>query len=269
MNRHNIIFSSALGAAPSASALRTGWNKELESLVKADIVARPETYQMVEVNGQLVAVSAEEDTIVWIKPDGDAAIGRLSELRNHASTIPGLDVLIEHLDGVMAATEALNQLIELGIVEEETIGGEPTFRLTENGENIDAGRRPQQDTGTPDLQKVASKRLATKDKPKMSALHELLNSVTPDEVLDLPDFDTALVELWPKLKGAYQGGMRPHELLLRMEDPSWEPPYLRFVIERHGGTVLGSTQATLQHWEVNLDEMTAEIVKTGHRQLAP
>lgn len=31
--------------------------------------------------------------------------------------------------------------------------------------------------------------------------------------------------------------------------------------------MLGSTRAELQHWEVNLDDRTASITKTGHRQL--
>jgi hypothetical protein len=103
----------------------------------------------------------------------------------------------------------------------------------------------------------------------MISLGETLASVSLEEVFDLPDLDIALAERWPRLRGSHQGGMRPHKLLLRMEDPSWEPPFLRFVIERHGGTVLGSSRAELQHWEVNLDEMTAEIVKIGHRQLVP
>jgi hypothetical protein len=54
-----------------------------------------------------------------------------------------------------------------------------------------------------------------------------------------------------------------------MEDVTWEPPVLRFSIERHGGTVMGSSRAEVQHWEVNVEQKTAAVVKCGHRQLKP
>lgn len=63
--------------------------------------------------------------------------------------------------------------------------------------------------------------------------------------------------------------MDGYKLLNRMENVSWQPPILSFSIERHGGTVMGSTRAELQHWEVDLVKQTATIVKTGHRQLSP
>jgi hypothetical protein len=54
-----------------------------------------------------------------------------------------------------------------------------------------------------------------------------------------------------------------------MEAVAWNPPVLTFRIERHGGTVLGSTRAELQHWHVDLERKTASLVKTGRRQLRP
>jgi hypothetical protein len=59
------------------------------------------------------------------------------------------------------------------------------------------------------------------------------------------------------------------KLLGRIEEVVWQPPVLSFTVERHGGTVLGSSRAELQHWEVNLPHKTAIIVKHGHRQLKP
>jgi hypothetical protein len=44
---------------------------------------------------------------------------------------------------------------------------------------------------------------------------------------------------------------------------------LRFELERHGGTVNGSTRAEVHHWVVNLAEMSAHVEKSGHRQLRP
>lgn len=58
--------------------------------------------------------------------------------------------------------------------------------------------------------------------------------------------------------------MEAHKLLSRMEQIVWEPPVLTFVIARHGGMVLGSTRAELQHWAVDLNKMTAEITKVSN-----
>jgi hypothetical protein len=54
-----------------------------------------------------------------------------------------------------------------------------------------------------------------------------------------------------------------------MEQVEWHRPILTFLIERHGGTVLGSTRAELQRWTVDLDRQTATCERTGHRQLSP
>ena len=53
-----------------------------------------------------------------------------------------------------------------------------------------------------------------------------------------------------------------------MEAVEWHPPVLTFVIERHGGTVLGSTRAELQRWTVDLDHRIATCEQSGHRQLS-
>ena len=44
---------------------------------------------------------------------------------------------------------------------------------------------------------------------------------------------------------------------------------LRSELERHGGTVLGSTRAEVQHWEVDPRAATARVVRSTHRQLHP
>ena len=68
---------------------------------------------------------------------------------------------------------------------------------------------------------------------------------------------------------ATMAGMAGHKLIGRMEHVEWNPPVLTFVIERHGGTVLGSTRAELQRWTVDLDRKTATCERAGHRQLSP
>jgi hypothetical protein len=55
--------------------------------------------------------------------------------------------------------------------------------------------------------------------------------------------------------------------LRRIEAAEWSPPVLSFRIERHGGTVLGSTRAEVQFWDVDLDRCTAGVASATHRQL--
>jgi hypothetical protein len=52
-----------------------------------------------------------------------------------------------------------------------------------------------------------------------------------------------------------------------MEALRWEPPHLRFVLERHGGTVMGSTRASLHHWAVDVEHGRASLERMARRQL--
>lgn len=101
----------------------------------------------------------------------------------------------------------------------------------------------------------------------MEALEELLAATPPGPIPDDTKLDKALAACWDGFRGSGEGGMKDDKLVGRMESVHWHSPILSFVIERHGGTVNGSTRAELQHWEVNLDDQTACIVKEGHRQL--
>jgi hypothetical protein len=75
-----------------------------------------------------------------------------------------------------------------------------------------------------------------------------------------------LAAAWPELDGSEQEAMAPHKLE-RLEDPVWKPPVLTFTVERHGGTVLGSSRADLQRWRVDLDARRADCQTRGFRQL--
>ena len=61
--------------------------------------------------------------------------------------------------------------------------------------------------------------------------------------------------------------MQWSKLIGRTENLRWDPPILKFPIERHGGRMLGSTRAELQTWDIDVIHGTARIVATGHRQL--
>jgi hypothetical protein len=77
-----------------------------------------------------------------------------------------------------------------------------------------------------------------------------------------------LAKCWHELEGAGETAMT--ELKLdRAEDLRWDPPILSFVIERHGGTVLGSSRAKLHEWRVDLDRKTAHCERGRYRQLRP
>ncbi len=57
--------------------------------------------------------------------------------------------------------------------------------------------------------------------------------------------------------------------LNRLEAPHWDGSVLTFAVERHGGRMLGSTRAEVQHWEVDPRAATARVVRSTHRQLSP
>ena len=59
------------------------------------------------------------------------------------------------------------------------------------------------------------------------------------------------------------------EKLWRLEEPTWNPPCLSFVIERHGQTVMGSSRATVYKWQVDLQSLTAKVIEQKRRQLYP
>jgi len=77
-----------------------------------------------------------------------------------------------------------------------------------------------------------------------------------------------LAACWHELKGSRVGGMTADKLG-RVEIFEWAPPFLTFTIERHGAYVNGSTRASVQHWEVDLEQGTATLVAEKRRQLDP
>jgi hypothetical protein len=90
----------------------------------------------------------------------------------------------------------------------------------------------------------------------MNSLVTYLATIPPGPVPDLGDLERLLTDCWHEFTGD-DGGMAGQKLLGRMEEVVWEPPILTFKIERHGGTVLGSSRATPQEWRLDLDKKTA------------
>jgi hypothetical protein len=102
----------------------------------------------------------------------------------------------------------------------------------------------------------------------MDELTSYLRNLDPGPVEHTDQLERLLARVWDDL-GGDEAGMTGDKLIGRMEQADWTPPRLTFAIERHGGTVLGSTRAELERWTVDLDTQTATCERTGHRQLSP
>jgi hypothetical protein len=106
----------------------------------------------------------------------------------------------------------------------------------------------------------------------MQELMDFLKTLPPGPVRDsnvILRLEALLAAAWEGLRGGHDGGMVGYKLLSRMEDVKWSPPVLTFTIERHGGTVLGSTYAKLQTWHIDLSTKTASFSWSGRRQIRP
>jgi hypothetical protein len=76
---------------------------------------------------------------------------------------------------------------------------------------------------------------------------------------------------WPEFSGSGDTKMAAWKIR-RGEGPddlTWDPPHLSFCIDRHGGTVLGSSRAEKQQWTLNLERLTADHTKSGYQQIRP
>lgn len=103
--------------------------------------------------------------------------------------------------------------------------------------------------------------------PECRALLEYLSTLQPSPISETTTLELLLDRCWHHLCVDSRGGMQAEKLADRMESCVWEPPLLRFTIERHGGTMCGSSRAELQHWTVNVNTLTAEYALCGHRQV--
>jgi len=102
----------------------------------------------------------------------------------------------------------------------------------------------------------------------MEHLLTYLKQTPEGEIADTAELEELLAGCWEKFDGDY-GGMEPHKLLGRMENVLWRPPILEFVIERHGGTVMGSSRAELQYWAVDLEHKSVTTYVEGYQQISP
>ena len=75
-----------------------------------------------------------------------------------------------------------------------------------------------------------------------------------------------LASSWDALSGSDQKSMTADKVD-RLENLTWNPPLLSFDIERHGGTVRGSSRAEVHTWTVDVMAATANVNTGRFRQI--
>ena len=103
----------------------------------------------------------------------------------------------------------------------------------------------------------------------MQELISYLESIQAGPISDTDKLKELLAARWDEFNGSNDERMAGWKLHGRMEKVVWNPPILSFVIERHGGTALGSSRAELQRWYIDLKGKTAWCMKSGYRQVFP
>ena len=91
-------------------------------------------------------------------------------------------------------------------------------------------------------------------------------------ILNEPDTSQVegfLAENWDELIGESVGGMQGYKVIGRTEEMQWQAPVLSFKIERHGRTVLGSSRAELQRWQLDTADCVATFNGDSYRQKRP
>lgn len=108
------------------------------------------------------------------------------------------------------------------------------------------------------------------DTEALKLFQETLKDTPPGELRpgDEDRIIGVLAKCWDQLSGATETSMRAYKLH-RVERLEWSPPILSFTMERHGGTVFGSTRAELQKWTVNVETGIADHSPGARRQLEP
>ena len=103
----------------------------------------------------------------------------------------------------------------------------------------------------------------------MDDLFEHLELINAGPISDSSELGSLLSGCWEKFDGSNAESMKGDKLSGRMKNVRWEPPILTFDIDRHGGTVMGSSRAEVHGWEVDTHKQTAICGKINHRQCRP
>jgi hypothetical protein len=102
----------------------------------------------------------------------------------------------------------------------------------------------------------------------MRDLRAYLDSVSPGGVPDPGKLEGLLGQCWDGFDRGEAEGMSGSKLRGRVQNLRWDPPRLFFEIERHGGTVLGSSRAERHEWNVDLVSRTSRTLADAHGRAA-
>ena len=102
----------------------------------------------------------------------------------------------------------------------------------------------------------------------LEQLREHLGRISAGPIADGHEIESLLYDCWDEFVGIDAEGMNSDKLG-RTENLSWDPPCLTFEIERHGGTVLGSSRAEIHQWDLDIEEMTATMSNMASMSLKP
>jgi len=91
----------------------------------------------------------------------------------------------------------------------------------------------------------------------ISQLHVMMQALPTGRVEETGHVEMALSAAWDKIAGTEAESTHASKLVGRTEQMVWNPPVLSFVIERHGGTVHGSSRAKLHKWNIDLEKRIA------------
>ena len=97
-------------------------------------------------------------------------------------------------------------------------------------------------------------------------LKKYLRNIPAGIINNTSEIEMLLKESWGELD-CHNGGMNGSKLIDRMEDVLWDPPELKFKIERHGAVVNNSIYAEVQAWTINVEEKNASFSIDSKRKL--
>jgi len=104
----------------------------------------------------------------------------------------------------------------------------------------------------------------------LDSLRGWLNQQSPRTVSNKAELAGLLIAAWDEIQGSDDQSTDASNFARDIENPEWQPPNLRYEVERHGITVTGSKRATIIQWIIDVINGTARCNPNYRlRQLRP
>jgi hypothetical protein len=105
----------------------------------------------------------------------------------------------------------------------------------------------------------------------LNKLIEFLLSLQKGDVSksNVSKLEHLLCECWGEFSGSGSEGMEANKLIGHMQDVYLKYPFLYFVVELNGGTVLASKKTEMLNWLLNIENKQATCQKKGYRLSEP